>query len=63
MTFWHQRWDDNQTGWHRDVVNDLLIKHWPSLNLEQGINVLVPLCGKSVDMHWFGATRAQRHGH
>ncbi|MDB9834466.1 thiopurine S-methyltransferase [Candidatus Poseidoniaceae archaeon] len=52
MTFWHQRWDDNQTGWHRDVVNDLLIKHWPSLNLEQGINVLVPLCGKSVDMHW-----------
>lgn len=52
MTFWHQRWDDNQTGWHRDVVNDLLIKHWPSLNLEQDTNVLVPLCGKSIDMHW-----------
>lgn len=52
MTIWHQRWSNQQIGFHRSVVNDLLEKHWPTLNAQQGGNVLVPLCGKSVDMHW-----------
>lgn len=52
MTFWHNRWSTNQIGWHRAVVNDLLIKHWPELSHDPGTHVLVPLCGKSIDMHW-----------
>ena len=52
MTIWHQRWSNQQIGFHRSVVNDLLEKHWPTLNLQHGGTVLVPLCGKSVDMHW-----------
>ena len=29
-----------------------MVKHWPSLNTPDGIEVLVPLCGKSLDMLW-----------
>ena len=52
MELWHQRWFNNQIGFHRLVANDLLIKHWPSLKCQPGANVLVPLCGKTLDMHW-----------
>ncbi len=34
------------------MVNDLLAKHWPTIEANQGTNVLVPLCGKTLDMHW-----------
>ena len=52
MELWHQRWFNNQIGFHRLVANDLLIKHWSSLECQPGANVLVPLCGKTLDMHW-----------
>lgn len=34
------------------MVNDLLAKHWSGIEANQGANVLVPLCGKTLDMHW-----------
>ena len=34
------------------MVNDLLAKHWSTIEANQGANVLVPLCGKTLDMHW-----------
>ena len=52
MTFWHDRWKNQLTGWHRAEYNDLMLKHWPSLNAPDGSEVLVPLCGKSLDMLW-----------
>ena len=52
MTFWHDRWKNQLTGWHRAEYNDLMVKHWPSLNAPEGSEVLVPLCGKSLDMLW-----------
>ena len=52
MTFWHDRWKNQLTGWHRVEYNDLMVKHWPSLNAPDGGEVLVPLCGKSLDMLW-----------
>ncbi|CUS33909.1 thiopurine S-methyltransferase [Candidatus Nitrospira nitrificans] len=51
-SFWHNRWQTNQTGWHECVVNPLLITHFPSLNVPQGARVFVPLCGKSLDLSW-----------
>ncbi|NOU11301.1 MAG: thiopurine S-methyltransferase [Nitrospira sp.] len=51
-TFWHNRWQTNQTGWHERNVNPLLITHFPSLNLPPGGRVFVPLCGKSLDLGW-----------
>lgn len=53
--FWLQRWQEGQIAFHRHDVMPLLQKHWPSLQLPQGSRVLVPLCGKSLDMHWLAA--------
>ena len=52
MGFWQDRWQSQQIGWHRAEYNDLMLKHWPSLNAPDGSEVLVPLCGKSLDMLW-----------
>ena len=52
MEFWHDRWQDENIGWHQDKYNDLLIKYWPMINVIEEGNVLVPLGGKSLDMLW-----------
>lgn len=51
-SFWHNRWQTNQTGWHERAVNPLLITHFPSLHVPPGGRVFVPLCGKSLDLGW-----------
>ncbi len=56
--FWHQRWDNQQLAFHQQQVNPLLQQYWSKLQLRQGARVLVPLCGKSVDMLWL-----LEHGH
>ncbi|AIR91611.1 thiopurine S-methyltransferase [Pseudomonas cremoricolorata] len=50
--FWHQRWAAQQIGFHQPQVNGYLQRHWPSLGLQAGARVLVPLCGKSLDLLW-----------
>ena len=52
LGFWEQRWQENQIGFHLPEVNPYLIAHWGELNLSPGSEVLVPLCGKSLDMIW-----------
>ncbi|RZA33172.1 MAG: thiopurine S-methyltransferase [Lysobacteraceae bacterium] len=53
--FWLQRWQEGQIGFHRDDVMPLLATHWPTLQLPPHSRVLVPLAGKSLDMHWLAA--------
>ncbi|HSD16419.1 MAG TPA: thiopurine S-methyltransferase [Thermomonas sp.] len=53
--FWHQRWADNQIGFHQDTPSPLLLKHWASLRLAPGAQVFVPLAGKSLDMAWLAS--------
>ncbi len=53
--FWHQRWADNQIGFHQSTPTPLMVKYWPSLEVPAGARVFVPLCGKSLDMAWFAA--------
>ena len=50
--FWHERWQQNQIGFHSDEVNAYLAQFWPVLGLAAGSRVFVPLCGKSRDMLW-----------
>ena len=50
--FWHKRWADNQIGFHQAQVNPYLQAYWPRLGLAPGCRVLVPLCGKSLDLAW-----------
>lgn len=53
--FWHERWQQNQIGFHQDEINPYLQTYWPQLKLAAGSTVLVPLCGKSIDMLWLRA--------
>jgi len=50
--FWHERWKTYQIGFHQSDVNSCLVRYWPSLALDEGGRILVPLCGKSRDMFW-----------
>lgn len=53
--FWHQRWADQQIGFHQAAPTPLLLKHWPTLGVAPGAQVFVPLAGKSLDMAWLAA--------
>lgn len=50
--FWHQRWQQNQIGFHQGEVNPYLRQYWPALGVPAPARVLVPLCGKSLDLLW-----------
>ena len=54
-TFWHQKWAQKEIGFHQSAVHPLLAAHWPRLHgewqLTEGSRVLVPLCGKTLDIH------------
>ena len=54
-SFWLERWQNNEIGFHQDKVQPALIKHWPGLKVAKGARVFVPLSGKSVDMEWLAA--------
>ena len=45
---WIERWQEGRIGWHEESGNASLKKHWRA----SGRTVLVPLCGKSVDLRW-----------
>lgn len=45
---WLRRWAEGNIGFHRHDVHPALAKHWQP---DRG-TVLVPLCGKSVDLRW-----------
>lgn len=53
--FWQERWARNQIGFHLPEVNPYLPRHWPKLALAEGAKVLVPLCGKSLDLMWLAS--------
>lgn len=53
--FWRDRWACNQIGFHLPDVNPYLRRYWPQLALSEGSKVLVPLCGKSLDLIWLSS--------
>ena len=50
--FWHQKWANNEIGFHKDQVNPLLTLHINHLSLQTGDRILLPLCGKTLDIAW-----------
>ncbi len=53
IDFWQARWEQNQIGFHNLDVLDHLSRFWQSVAQGQNdLNVLVPMCGKSLDMLW-----------
>lgn len=50
--FWHERWALGEIGFHRRDIHWALTQHWNDLRISAPEPILVPLCGKSHDMHW-----------
>jgi len=50
---WKSKWKRDDIAFHQTEINPLLSLFWPTLALVNGDTVLVPLCGKSLDMNWF----------
>lgn len=50
--FWHSKWQTNDIAFDQASPNPLLIKYLDSLHLKTGARIFVPLCGKSIDMHY-----------
>ncbi|MEO1182211.1 MAG: thiopurine S-methyltransferase [Cyanobacteria bacterium J06636_28] len=51
-SFWLQKWEKNTIAFHRSEANPLLVNHFDKLVLAKGSRVLVPLCGKTLDIGW-----------
>jgi thiopurine S-methyltransferase len=51
---WLERWREGRIGFHRERPHESLRRHWPLLGVRSGTKVLVPMCGKSLDMRWLG---------
>lgn len=51
---WLGRWATGRTGWHEIDGNAGLKAHWPAPGLtgDSGQRVLVPFCGKTLDLLW-----------
>jgi thiopurine S-methyltransferase len=51
--FWHERWKNNEIGFHEGTPNELLASNFNSLkSVLAGNRIFVPLCGKTIDIHW-----------
>ena len=51
-SFWRQRWEKNEIGFHESRANPLLVAHFHELSIANGRRVFVPLCGKTLDISW-----------
>ena len=49
-SFWHEKWQINQIGFHLNKPNPLLLKHFDKLQLPKKSRIFLPLCGKTLDI-------------
>ncbi len=50
--FWLDKWNQKKIGFHESEPHSLLTQFWHRLKVPNTSKVLVPLCGKSIDMMW-----------
>jgi thiopurine S-methyltransferase len=51
-SFWHRKWEQNEIAFHERETNPLLVTYFDDLSLPEGSRVFLPLCGKTLDIHW-----------
>ncbi|CAN5862142.1 thiopurine S-methyltransferase [soil metagenome] len=51
-SFWHEKWARGDIGFHIAEANAMLVKHIAALQLPAASRIFLPLCGKTLDMHW-----------
>lgn len=49
---WIARWSEGRIAFHGGSPNEHLVANFERLELAPGTRVFVPLCGKTVDIHW-----------
>ncbi len=55
MSEWHARWDEGRIGFHLDQVHPDLIANEATFLADGPHRVLIPLCGKTLDLEWLAA--------
>ena len=50
--FWHEHWEKGEIGFHQHDFNRHMQEFVGRLGVQAGAHILVPLCGKSLDMLW-----------
>jgi thiopurine S-methyltransferase len=50
--FWHQKWEQNDIAFHERDTNPFLVKYFDLLSLSKNNRVFLPLCGKTIAIHW-----------
>ena len=55
IAYWQARWSRGETGWHLGEVNPHLVRFWEAAGVPTGGAVLVPLCGRSLDLTWLAS--------
>lgn len=53
--FWQAKWDAGQIGFHSEAVHPALHSYGDAWLADGPHRILVPLCGKSVDLSWLAA--------
>lgn len=51
--YWRDRWNNGHIGFHESEPNPGLTAHFHRLHAQPDQRILVPLCGKSLDIRWF----------
>ena len=51
-SFWHEKWEKKEIGFHEPKVNPILVVNLHQLELEEGARLFLPLCGKTKDIPW-----------
>lgn len=52
LDFWHERWEKREIAFHGKEAHPLLVEFFSGLQLPKASRIFVPLCGKTLDIHW-----------
>ncbi|XP_041456787.1 probable thiopurine S-methyltransferase isoform X2 [Lytechinus variegatus] len=52
LEYWSEGWTKGRTSFHRTYVHKSLLEFQSKLLVKKPSRVLVPLCGKTLDMRW-----------
>jgi len=50
LEFWKKAWVDGRTAFHQGQTSPHLVRHLPLLNIKENDHILLPLCGKTLDL-------------
>jgi thiopurine S-methyltransferase len=49
---WIERWENREIGFNQEEPNPFMVRYFERLNLKKESRILVPLCGKTIDISW-----------